>query len=454
MSSVWTTEQVLSLAPDASSAKSGKGLATLRHWVSCGQYESALWGECQGSGAKPYQVQIDLSEPAFKCSCPSRKFPCKHGIGLLLLSIAGDGSVPVAEPPAWMTEWLQSRQTRAEKKEAAKKPESERSPEERAKTAADQAKRTAAREKKVAQGLTELDLWLRDLVRQGFSGLPSRPYAFWDDQAARMVDAQASGVARRVRELGSIVAAGGANWQGELLERLGLLYLLIEGHGRLEALPEASQWDVREAIGYSLRQEELLGKPGVTDLWHVVGQRVFDDETLKVQRSYLWGVRSGRWAQVVHYAPLKAPAGAAPALDVSLVPGAAFEAELVFYPGGTPLRALVKERQPVQSPLGQPQGSVTIAQFLAHYAEALAGNPWLTVFPAPLTEVVPVRDPASGWHLRDSGSHCLPLAPDFTGGWQLLALSGGHPLPRLLSEWDGAALRPLSVVIGEHLLPL
>ncbi|MBW4639863.1 MAG: SWIM zinc finger family protein [Gloeocapsa sp. UFS-A4-WI-NPMV-4B04] len=83
--SPFTNAQILALAPDASSAKNGKTLATLRKWVSLGQNEQVIWGECQGSGKTPYQTQIDLTEIAFKCSCPSRKFPCKHGLGLLLL---------------------------------------------------------------------------------------------------------------------------------------------------------------------------------------------------------------------------------------------------------------------------------------------------------------------------------------------------------------------------------
>jgi len=45
-----------------------------------------MWGESQASGSKPYQVSIVLGGPAFKCTCPSRKFPCKHGIGLMLLA--------------------------------------------------------------------------------------------------------------------------------------------------------------------------------------------------------------------------------------------------------------------------------------------------------------------------------------------------------------------------------
>src|SRR5262245_55541108 len=82
----WTVDQILALAPDSQSAKAGNQLATLRKWDRLGRNQQSIWGECQGSGEKPYQTRIDLSEPAFQCSCPSRKFPCKHALGLWLLA--------------------------------------------------------------------------------------------------------------------------------------------------------------------------------------------------------------------------------------------------------------------------------------------------------------------------------------------------------------------------------
>ena len=81
----WTAEQILKLAPDAASAKAAQGLLAPKKWTSLGVDETAIWGACQGSGSNPYQTQIDLAEPAFKCSCPSRKFPCKHALALFLL---------------------------------------------------------------------------------------------------------------------------------------------------------------------------------------------------------------------------------------------------------------------------------------------------------------------------------------------------------------------------------
>ncbi len=42
----------------------GMVAAPLPHtrWVSLGENEQAIWGECQGSGKLPYQTQIDLRD--------------------------------------------------------------------------------------------------------------------------------------------------------------------------------------------------------------------------------------------------------------------------------------------------------------------------------------------------------------------------------------------------------
>ncbi|MGW0416231.1 SWIM zinc finger family protein, partial [Streptomyces collinus] len=114
----WTAEQVLALAPDAASRKAGSKLGTAGPWSGAGSGEGTVWGLCKGSGSKPYQTVVDLAGtagPAYKCSCPSRKFPCKHALGLLLLWAEPGGEVaPVAEPPEWAEQWLSGRRGRAE----------------------------------------------------------------------------------------------------------------------------------------------------------------------------------------------------------------------------------------------------------------------------------------------------------------------------------------------------
>src|SRR2546425_12802441 len=101
----------------------------------------------RSSGAHPYQTKIDLSEPAFQCTCPSRKFPCKHALGLFLLLDSQPGAFTHDSPPEWVSTWLAARAQRAEQRSRK---------EERSGTVADataQARRAAEREAKVAAGV-------------------------------------------------------------------------------------------------------------------------------------------------------------------------------------------------------------------------------------------------------------------------------------------------------------
>jgi hypothetical protein len=430
-----TADQILALAPDSASAKAGQGLASPRKWAALGSSERAAWGECQGSGREPYRTQIDLNEPAFRCSCPSRKFPCKHGLGLLLMLASQPAAFTQGAPPPWVAEWLakrdQSAQQRTVKQDRAAAPADAGAQKQRA---AAQARSVAAREAKVAAGVEELGRWLRDMVRQGLASAQGRPYSSWEAIAARMVDAQAPGLARLIRDLAGVPASG-EGWQERLLERLTRLFLLIEGYQHLDRLPPEEQTDVRATVGWPLNQDELLAMSGVRDRWLVVGQHVEDEEQLRVLRTWLWAAGAGRPALALAFAAPGQP------LDRSLVPGTALDAELVFFPGAHPLRALVKRRHGPPGPLdGMPGNGIGAAT--AAYAAALARSPWIERFPLALAGVTPLRD-GERWLVRDADGLALPLARRFARGWRLVALSGGRPLA-LFGEWDGDALLPLS----------
>jgi len=187
-----TEDQILTLAPDEASKKAGRDLANPAKWISKGANELALWGEAQGSGSKPYQTQVDLTTTAFKCSCPSRKFPCKHGLGLMLFYSRNTAVFNITEPPTWVTEWLSKRAEKEEKKVTL---------EEKPVDEAAQVKRQQARNSKVTNGIEELRLWIKDIVRNGILLMPEKSEAWFENMAKRMVDAQAPGLASMVRAL-------------------------------------------------------------------------------------------------------------------------------------------------------------------------------------------------------------------------------------------------------------
>ncbi len=157
-----SSDQVLALAPDSDSAKNAKALGTTKKWKNLGQNPEALWGECQGSGKDPYQVRVDLSTLTMTCSCPSRKAPCKHCLGLLLVAVDTPAAVPTAEPPEWVATWLAKRAAVSKRKETqAQKTTTSESP------SAEQKKRAEKRLKQVLKGLDRLDLWLNDPATDG-----------------------------------------------------------------------------------------------------------------------------------------------------------------------------------------------------------------------------------------------------------------------------------------------
>ena len=150
-----------------------------------------LWGECRGSAVAPHRTVVDLAGPAYRCSCPSRKFPCQHVLALLLLWPEEAVKDDPGGPPDWAASWLAARAGKAGHAPAREPADP--------KTAA---KRAEYREARVAIGLAELDRWLCDQVRQGLAASQRAGYSHWDDIGARMVDAQAPGPAERLRNLG------------------------------------------------------------------------------------------------------------------------------------------------------------------------------------------------------------------------------------------------------------
>jgi hypothetical protein len=149
-------------------------------------------------------------------------------------------------------------------------------------------------------------------------------------------------------------------------------------------------------------------------------------------------------------------------LDISLVPGTTMDADLAFYPGAAPLRALVVARRPggdgadragvgveeVPSPFpGQGAGNgdrpgvgfagvppgLTPEEAMDEVAAALAADPWTESWPLVLAGVVPEESSLGGFPLRRFSRRY----------WRLVAVSGGHPVT-VAAEWTPQGLDPLT----------
>ncbi|MCU0392203.1 MAG: SWIM zinc finger family protein [Thermoflexibacter sp.] len=405
----WTEEQIFALAPDSSSFKSGKDLAKLDKWLSFCQSERAIWGECQGSGKVPYQTAIDISNIAFKCSCPSKKFPCKHSIGLFLLYIRQKNHFTNQEEPTFVAEWLNKRISKLQQK-VENKPVDEKA----------QAKRIDARLKKVSAGIEELELWLRDLVRNGLIHAPNKPPNFWEHTAARMTDAQMGGVASMIRNIGELNFFSN-KWQSQLLEILSRIYLLCEGYKRVEQLPDNLQIDLKSLMGWTQSQEELKQQEGVRDTWLILGKQEETEQNLIAQRNWLYGLQTHHHALILNFLHLSQPK------DVSLLVGTAIEADIVFYPSNYPLRAIVKNRIGTKNMIA-PIFFKNWSEVTQNQTDILAKNPWLDRLPILISGVRPMRLDED-WIIKDTNNQYVKVSPyKDTVMWQLLAGSGGKPL--------------------------
>jgi SWIM zinc finger len=434
-----TMEGVLALAPDDASAKAARGLTGPAKWPLLGANDAAAWGECQGSGSKPYQTQVDLSGPAFRCSCPSRKFPCKHGLALLMMRAQDPKLFSAQESPAWVAEWLASRGEKAQKKE-------ERQVEKAAAPVDPEsaAKREAQRWQRIAAAAQELRRWLGDQLARGLGSLNSEVLQTWHTMAARMVDAQAPGLGLRVREAATGVNRG-ADWPEQTLRRLGLLHLVCEALQRRDSLAPDVQADLRTAVGWPHdRAEVLAAGERLPDRWTVLGVATEErDDKLTERRVWLHGERSGRRAWLLDHA------FGGRGFEQAWLVGSSVEATLSFFPGASALRALSAEAPATLGPAIWPRPA--LSDEWASIARRVAACPWIALHPLVLRDAVPLR---SDDHLLViAEGRALLLVMGAADQWKLLAASGGRPC-HLMGEWDGHALKPLTVWADDVPAPL
>lgn len=388
-----------------------------------------VWGAFS-TPRQPFAVAVDLQGPAFKCNCPSRKFPCKHALGLLLL-LVGEPSIFHRNNilPEAIRKWIEGRDKRSataveQPKEVIDQPllKSER------------VEVDPKRLELMQAGLDELENRLLDLMQQGLAQLSQPGSTVLQTLAARLVDAKLGGIARQVR-LATNRLREEEDYE-QLLAEIGAWYLLIRAFRQMDQLPTGMQADVLQVAGLNLRKEELLQNEGIHDHWSVLGQVIGAEENLQFRRVWLAGARTGHFALLLDFA------FGSQGFEVSYPLQTCFEGSLVFYPSATPFRALVRNMERRDLPFHLPKGYSDLEKFYVAFANAVAKNPWLQQFPAVLEQVVPVRTEGQNWLLSDKKAATIPLDSEPLTGWKLLAVSGGRPI-RVFGEWDGSTFKVL-----------
>ncbi|MCB9009910.1 MAG: SWIM zinc finger family protein [Ardenticatenaceae bacterium] len=419
----WTKEQILGLAPDHFTLRAGLGVATPQKWIALHHAQATCWGLFPISRQKTVETAVFLPNFAYTCSCNSRKAPCRHVLGLLLLWQQAPQKFTNQPLPATLTAWVKQEQHLLQPTTAAngRFPTSRPSPQ---------------KMNQLLAGLNELELWLLDMVRHGLASLPERPKTYWGTMANRLVDAQANDLAQTVRQLANIPSSQ-PDWPETLLQQIGRLYLIIQGFQRFAQLPPPVQADLQTAVGWL---PQTTNKANIiSDNWLVLGRQ---QETVGKQTrhiTWLWGQNSQMIAQLIDLPAVGTLEGSA------LATNSLWQGSLRLLPGSWPLGAVRHGRLQTSAAPVQPIGYQTIRAASQTHNEALAANPWLTQFPMLLHNTQPSQT-ETGWQLLDETGTSLPLPPKYAYGWHLAAIAGNGPSLTLFGVWNGRFLQPLTAL--------
>ena len=198
-----TRSMIEQMAVNDSSFKNGEKLYDKGSFYELKRTEDSkvYWALCEGSGKNPYKVSVDMSDesklPVCRCSCPSRQFPCKHGIGLML-SIAAGKDFCVDEIPSEIKE----KHEKAEEREAKKIAK-------QAKPKKVTAASIKASEKKIEKQLEGLDLcrkMMNELMTSGLATLSGTSLEKFRELSAELYNYGLPGPQRIINRIAESVA--------------------------------------------------------------------------------------------------------------------------------------------------------------------------------------------------------------------------------------------------------
>lgn len=484
MTGALTREKIEQLAPDQASLSAGLKLIKPAKWPTLGVSTSdgLLWGECQGSGSTPYRISLSSVDLGYKCTCPSRKFPCKHVLALMLQSCDTPQRFIEGPPPEWVNDWVSRRRGKSSATQTgsaqenksqdgagggrparggslamalAEAPEKTAAPSPKAAARAEaQAQRLRQeREASVLEGVANLELWITDQINHGLAGFSSNAAQNCRAMAARLVDAKASGLAALLDQLATDVFRVPDAQRGDLImERLAALALMAAAYRRQDALPPALRADLRRAVGWTVKRADLLDDASAMRIlapWMVIAARS-EVQPDKLRRLETWLMRldapSGdqasaaadapRFALLLDYLPVLDKTASSP-----FAPGELMLAEMAFYPSATPLRAQIAARDPIPPDLSAeqipwPSFPSGVCSALDAYERALVLQPWLEAWPVAASGLRLEQGGAGSLFVTGEDGAALPVRPtQFDIATPLLAFDS----LTVAGLWDGRA---------------
>ncbi|WMX12518.1 SWIM zinc finger family protein [Aureispira sp. CCB-E] len=438
----WTDEKIAALSPNDSTERRGRTLANSTKWNYIATNYEAIWGECKGSGSQPYIVQINLSGPKYKCSCPVRKPPCKHVLGLFFLFAQSSALFKYQAPPEAIQNWLSKQSSNSVASHSKTIAPTLKTEEALQQAKAAKEKRWEQRVQLMASGMDELELWLTDLIRQGIANTAIQKVSFWNQVAAKMVDAKLPRISTYLKETHQLIQKN-QNWSEIVLARLGELYLWTESFKKRSLLTPELQEELYLSLGKIVKKADVLEQnPSIKDLWFVVGKKEgVDIEGRSFRKIWLQGQKTKQHALILDYAFGNI------GYEQQYIVGDLLDGALTYYSKAYPQRAIFESFESAQ--IYESPNATSYKDFnavLTQYGEAIVQNPWLFSFPVVLSQLRAFMNDKKELLIKDINDHIIPLSTlKEEVVWKILAISGGKSIC-LFGEWDGLHFEPLSML--------
>lgn len=255
-----------SIAPTPATVVNGKSLVKKGNFsnLKITADKVLLFGECAGSGKKAYFCSMDFideSNPIPRCNCPSRQFPCKHVIGLLLAYVEGkqfeESDIP--DEIATKREGTAKRAENKQKKLTEKRQDVDKPP--------TKAKITTAikRFNMQLEGVENAEKILESIIRTGLAGIDARTRDAFQAQVTGLGNYHIKGIQAEFNELFLSMKEQAKNSEySQSIEQLILLRaLLTKAREHLTAKKENSilkldtSSAIEEQIGHVWKLNEL-----------------------------------------------------------------------------------------------------------------------------------------------------------------------------------------------------
>ncbi len=203
---------VNSQAPNVAAIKNAHGVVIKKKLLNLciAPDKSVIFGECKGSGSENYRTSADFADPTspvYRCSCPSRQFPCKHTLALMYAYAQG---MPFSEDeiPQDISEKRTKQLVRVEKKksEAVSPPKTN----------------TRALKKKIEaqiQGLALLESIVFDLVKSGLGSMNAKTALQIEEHAKQLGNAYLPGAKSALQALTGLFYRSRISSEDEIPEK-------------------------------------------------------------------------------------------------------------------------------------------------------------------------------------------------------------------------------------------